>query len=166
MGADFDGLTNVVNLNCTGQANYSNPFVDTAHLKPTLRVPGANALHRYKCSAHQAGSVVSQRITLAIVDGLQATLLRPEARAVVSGCVGAATVTIDFLKNGSSILAGGTPITLNSGAGTTLQLPTLSATSAVQGDVIEANVTATAGGGTLPVGLAVNLTVEEYPNFI
>jgi len=75
--------------------------------------------------------------------------------------VGAATVTVDLKKNGSSILTG--VITLNSSntARVAVAGTLTGSTSLVAGDVLEVVTTATAGGGTIPTGLFVAITVNE-----
>lgn len=75
--------------------------------------------------------------------------------------VGAATVTVDLKKNGSSILT--SVITLDTAnTARVVEAGTLSgSTSLVAGDVLEVVTAATAGGGTLPTGVFAVLTVNE-----
>ncbi len=76
---------------------------------------------------------------------------------------GAATVTVDLWKNGSSILT--SPITLNSSSvvGTLYSPGGYTSTTSAVGDVFEVNVVATAGGGTLPMGVHALLRILEDP---
>lgn len=77
-------------------------------------------------------------------------------------CAGAATVTVDLLKNGTTVLSG--VITLNSGVSAfTYALGTIASANYAAGDVFEVNVTATAGGGTIGQGLTVMLYTNENP---
>jgi hypothetical protein len=106
-----------------------------------------------------ATSAASEQRVLHTVKGSTGTVNEFAAGAVVV-LVAPATCTIDLLKNGSSILtaavalaAGDTPRVVKFG--------TFSSTSVVAGDVLEVKVTATAGGGTLPKGVFVRLTVTE-----
>lgn len=72
----------------------------------------------------------------------------------IAVAVGAATVTIDLKKNGSTVLT--SVITLdNTNTIRIARLATIAAASYVVGDWFEIAVTATAGGGTLPTGLLV-----------
>jgi hypothetical protein len=76
--------------------------------------------------------------------------------------VGAATVTVDLRKNGTTVLTG--VITLDTGnVARVAEVGTLSVTTLVAGDVLEVVLTATAGGGTLPTGVFVSATVHEDP---
>lgn len=75
--------------------------------------------------------------------------------------VGAATVTFDLKKNGTTVLTG--VLTLNSSnTARVAVLASLSGTvTLAAGDVLELVVTATASGGTLPTGIFAELTVKE-----
>lgn len=80
--------------------------------------------------------------------------------------VGAATVTVDVQKmDGTSILASGTPVTLNSsnvaGVPVTATLGLTAVLAQVANGSLKIIVVATAGGGTLPTGVFASLTVEE-----
>lgn len=80
----------------------------------------------------------------------------------IAKAVGAATVTVDLKKNGASVLSA--LVTLDS---TSTSRAAISATIAtagfVVGDEFEIVITATAGGGTLPTGVFVNLLLNEDP---
>ena len=98
------------------------------------------------------------------VYGATGQVLDVRAGSIVAA-IGAATVTVDVKKNGTTILTA--VITLNSSstpraayAGT---LAGAGAPNLVVGDELEIVVTATAGGGTLPTGLFVQLTILEDP---
>ena len=90
-----------------------------------------------------------------------ATGLVIDVRAgTITPCVGAATITIDVKKNGTSILSG--VITLNnSNAARVAAIGTVSGGTLVAGDWLEVVVAATAGGGTLGTGLLVVATIQE-----
>lgn len=132
------------------------------NLADDLEIPANLMIHRHVYEANQAGTVVTARTPLAVIDGITGSVRKVLVRATVTACVGAATVTVDIYKNGSTILTA--IVTLNAAAALTLQAPTISgAGDVVDGDLLEAVVTATAGGGTLPVGLLVQVTVDELP---
>jgi hypothetical protein len=86
------------------------------------------------------------------------------ARASSIGvAAGAATVVIDLKKNGTTILSG--TITLDSGNTLrVLEAGALATPTYAAGDHFEAAITATAGGGTLPTGLLVELILDENPS--
>lgn len=94
-----------------------------------------------------------------VVYGATGTLVSIKAGSVVAN-VGAATVTVDVLKNGTTVLTG--VITLNN-THTAYQLVagTFSATSLVVGDVLEIKLVATAGGGTLAKGVFAEFVIRE-----
>jgi hypothetical protein len=96
------------------------------------------------------------------VHGASATINSFKAGSVTA-CVGAATITVDLKKNGTSVLSA--PITLNSSSTAyVVQSGTVTTTSLVAGDVLEVVVTATAGGGTLGNGVFAVAQVDELAN--
>src|ERR1019366_5923118 len=81
-----------------------------------------------------------------------------------AGCIvapiGAATVTFDLKKNGTTVLSA--VITLNSSSTPyVIQTASISVPAAVQSDVFTIVVTATAGGGTLPTGVFAQARISE-----
>ena len=79
---------------------------------------------------------------------------------VLAAAVGAATVTIDLKKNGTTILAGLLTID-NTLAINTLKFNTPSSLTLATNDVLTLVITAAAGGGTLPTGLFINVRYSE-----
>lgn len=79
---------------------------------------------------------------------------------IVVAAAGAATVTVDLRKNGTTILS--SVITLdNANVAYAEEAGTISSAPYVAGDVFELVVVATAGGGTLPQGLYVDTVFRE-----
>jgi hypothetical protein len=87
-------------------------------------------------------------------------------RCEVTGVVGSGggmSVTVDLKKNGASVLTA----VMTIDATTVLDTPvdgSVSADTFASGDYLELVVTATAGGGTLPQGLFVDLIIDEDPS--
>lgn len=77
-----------------------------------------------------------------------------------AAAVGAATVTVDLKKNGSSILSAPINITSALAAGSVLS-GTVTNNIMADGDVLEVVTVATAGGGTLPNGVFARVDVFE-----
>lgn len=78
----------------------------------------------------------------------------------IAKAVGAATVTLDVKKNGTTILSA--VITLDSANTDRVgEAGTVSVTSFVAGDWFEVVITATAGGGTLPTGVFVQMECDQ-----
>lgn len=103
------------------------------------------------------------RRILHVVRGATATLVEFGVGAVTAA-TGNATATLDLKKNGSSILTA--TITLDNGAAAfeVVNPSGYSSTSLVQGDVLEAQITAVnAGTGALPAGVFAFATVREDP---
>jgi hypothetical protein len=91
--------------------------------------------------------------------GATGAILAIHAGSIVAA-IGAATVTIDLKKNGATVLTG--VVTLNNANTARVAVAgTLATTTLVAGDWLELVITATAGGGTLPTGLFVMVTLNE-----
>lgn len=137
--------------------------VGDVHIAASLGIIQYNKMQQQraiKYAQKYGTAVVSERTGIHIGVG-SGTILNFFAALAVP-CVGAATVTVDLLKNGVSVLSG--IITFNSGvAAFTSVLGTLSGSTYSAADVYEVNVTATAGGGTIGQGLTVMLYTKESP---
>lgn len=99
--------------------------------------------------------------TLHVVRGATGTILAFRAGSI-GPCAGAATITVDLKKNGSSVLTA--VITLNSANTARVAVAgTIASAALVAGDWLEAVITATAGGGTLGTGFFCQVDVQEDP---
>lgn len=98
---------------------------------------------------------------IGIVEGTVGSIIEVRACAITANLSGA-TVAVDIHKNGSTVLSG--TIALND---TQADLAVVDGTSSIssaalaRGDVLEVVLTATAGGGTLALGVAVQVTIDE-----
>jgi hypothetical protein len=114
-------------------------------------------------NANEGATAAAVIVPAHVVYGAAGTIVAFAAGSIAIA-VGAATVVVDLLKNGASILSG--TITLDSG--NTVRVleaaPGFSSTTLVAGDILEAKiVSATAGGGAIPVGAFFRLVVDEDP---
>jgi hypothetical protein len=103
-------------------------------------------------------SVTETRV-IHVVYGTVATVVAFEAGSVTV-CAGAATIDVDLLKNGVSILTAA--ITLDNGNSVrVVEAGTISSPTLADGDVLEVDVTATAGGGTVGKGVFASCIIRE-----
>lgn len=116
--------------------------------------PGHSQVHGSNASA--------ERRVIHVVRGATATINSMRAGCSVAA-TGDSTVSINLYKNGSSILTGGTPITLSiADAAYALDAPGgFTSTALVQGDVLEIVETVSAGTGTLPQGVFSVVELDE-----
>lgn len=111
--------------------------------------------HQFEANYGQSGTAASATIPIGIIYGASGTMLDIRA-ASIAACVGAATVTVDLKKNGTSMLSA--VITLdNANTARVAEAGTLTTTTLANGDFLELVIVATAGGGTLATGLCVNV---------
>lgn len=109
--------------------------------------------------AHGVAAASETRIICPGIRGTTGTVKRVRAALTVA-CIGAATITIVLKKNGATTLH---TMTIDN-ALTNYEPPkveTVVSGSVVKDDVLSLEITATAGGGTLGQGLAVDVDVEE-----
>lgn len=115
----------------------------------------------WKSYAQPNTTATSETTTLHFVNGATGTVIKFQA-GTIGVCSGAATITIDLKKNGSSILSA--VITLdNSATARAAVNASIASAGLVAGDWLEAVVVATAGGGTIGTGLFVSLGLNEDP---
>lgn len=118
--------------------------------------------HRYRPTHKQPNSAATtETVPLFRCYGAAATVVEVACGSIAIAA-GAATVTVDIKKNGSTILTG--VLTLDT-ANTAYvgELAAISSAGLVAGDVLTAVLVATAGGGTLPTGVYVIATIDEDP---
>jgi hypothetical protein len=91
--------------------------------------------------------------------GNTGTIVNFEAGSIAA-CAGAATVTVDLKKNGTTCLSA--VITLDSAnSARVAEAGTLSVTTLADGDVLEVVIDGTAGGGTLATGVFCTAIIRE-----
>lgn len=116
--------------------------------------------HQYAAIFAQArgSAAATERRAVHVARG--AGTLADVRASLTQACAGAATITVQVLKNGTNVLT--STLTLdNTTTAFTNVLGVFSATSYAAGDVWEVSVTATAGGGTLGQGVVVGVFLRE-----
>jgi len=115
--------------------------------------------HKILISQGSAASAADERKPVFVVTGLTGTITSIKAGSVAAN-VGDSTVNVDLLKNGTTALSG--DIVLDSGdAAYDLVAGTISSASLAQDDVLEIDIDATVGTGTLALGVFVQLLITE-----
>jgi len=163
LGNVIDGDVNIIGNLRVGSLTLPSSCVGDTQITASAGPIAYNKLQQQRsCKYAQkyGTAVVSERTGIHIPLGSGSVFSFFAALAVP--CVGAATVVVDLLKNGSSVLS--SPITFNNTVTAfNTVVGTFSSTGYVSGDVYEINITATAGGGTIGQGLTVMLYTNESP---
>lgn len=119
-------------------------------------------LHQYTPRLSQAHgtAAVAERRVVHVARGVGSLL---EVRlGLVVACVGGATVTVDVLRNGTTVLSSAKVLdNTNAAFAVTTAGLASSPTNYSDGDVFEVSVTVAVGGGTLGQGLFVQLVCKE-----
>lgn len=144
-----------------GTTSLSSGAVLNASVAANAGIDADKLEHRFqKVVAQESGttSATEDRV-VHVVHGTTGTVVAFEAGSVTA-CAGAATITVDLHKNGTTILSA--PITLNSSSTAYIvQTATISSASLADGDVLEVVIVATAGGGTLGNGVFASVQLDE-----
>lgn len=114
------------------------------------------------CQVHGSAATTERRV-IKTVRGATAEIVSFRAGVVVA-CIGAATISIRLKKNGTNIDTAALVIDNTNTAFAFESAAGFTSTSLVANDVLEVDVTATAGGGTLGQGLYMELTTRERAN--
>lgn len=130
----------------------------------TANIPARDVNGNYRFGTKQNGTASAETKLCYIAEA--AGTIKAVNIAVVTAAVGDSTVTIDVKKNGTSILSSTKEINNTHAAYTPVEA-TLDSTKVdySDGDCFTIVVTVSAGSGTLPTGLCVQVsTNENYPH--
>ena len=132
--------------------------VTNTSVSATAAIAATKLEHQFALSYTQNGTAASATIPLHVAYGA-GTIVSIKA-ASIAAAVGAATVTVDLKKGGTTCLPG--VITLDSGnTARTSEAGSLTVTTYSADNFLELVIVATAGGGTLPTGLIVTVILRE-----
>ncbi len=115
--------------------------------------------HQISYAQESATDVADEARVLHAVYGTTGSVLAFECGVVVAAA-GAATVDVDLLKNGVSILTAAIEIN-NATVIYTPKAGTIDTAAVVDGDVLEVSIDETIGGGTRPKGVWCSLILTE-----
>ena len=149
------------NVTFLGQANLPDGAVDDQAVEAGAGLDATKLEHDHRAVYEQESdtTAASETRVIHVVKGTTATVKEIKAGCVVAN-IGAATVDVDLLKNGVSILTAA--IQIDSGdAAYALVAGTIDTPTLAVGDVLEIDVTATAGGGTLGKGVFAYVDIHE-----
>jgi hypothetical protein len=136
--------------------------VSNSHVAASADIDATKLEHQHVRSYAQEGSTLAatERRVLHVVRGATGTVVEFLATLRVAA-IGDSTVTVNLLKNGTTILTANISLDSGDAAYSISSAAGYTSTSLVQGDVLEVSITATAGTGTLPKGITAELVVRE-----
>jgi hypothetical protein len=160
LDSDYITLTASQLLRFVGTLRLPSACVSDATVAGDAAIAVAKLLHqRVKTYSQPNTTATTETRCIHIVRGTSGTIKGFTAGTIVA-CSGAATITVDLKKNGSSVLA--SVITLDSAnSARVVEDGSISSASVAVGDWLEVVITAPAGGGTLGTGLGVQLVIDE-----
>lgn len=136
--------------------------VTNAAIVAAAAIDATKSQQQYQPCFGQNGTAVAERKVIHLVQGATATIVSFKCGVRVA-CSGNATITVDLLKNGVSVLSAAEVLDLNDAA-FAITTPVVSTTGGVVTNVYEVNVTVNAGTGTLGQGLFAQMTIREDPS--
>lgn len=136
--------------------------IDDTAVKAAAGIQASKLQHQHEPQYNQVhgSAATTVRQVLHVVKGATGTLEKFRAGVVVA-CIGAATISIQLKKNGSNILSAALVLDNANAAFAIEDAAGLTSTALVAGDVLEVDITAMAGGGTLGQGLFCQAIVRE-----
>lgn len=159
----FEGDVHVAGTLTGNTITLPNLTVTNAMVASAAGLTTGKMRHRmHTMYAQESGTAAADEARpLAVVYGAAGELVSFKAGSVVI-CIGAATVTVDLLKDGVSVLT--SVITLDSAnSAYTPEAGTIDTAAVVAGDVLEVSINETAGGGTVAKGVYCELVYDEDP---
>lgn len=155
-------------LKALGTVSMPDNSISGTALNASVLVPANRLIHRFALVYAQAdgGSVVTATVGIHVAASA-GTVKSIEVGLTGAAAVGAATFTVDLNKSTgggafATMLSGN--ITVDSATAIrTVEAGTVSSGSYTDGDILQLEMVATAGGGTLPQGVVVTVIVEENP---
>lgn len=136
--------------------------VTNAQVAAAAAIAATKLQHQYgkHYSQAQGTAVAADRRIVHVVYGLTAAILSLRVGAAVAA-IGDSTLTVDLLKNGTTILSGTVTLTSSNAAYSLSDPSGFTSTALVVGDVLEVKVTVSAGTGTLAKGVFAQLNLRE-----
>ena len=117
--------------------------------------------HQYsQLYSEDSGSAITDINGKAIHTARADGTIRAFRAGVVVACVGAATIDVDLLKNGTTVLSSALELD-NTNTAYAIEDGTINTAAYSADDVFTITITGTAGGGTLGQGIFVELVVDE-----
>lgn len=137
--------------------------IGDGQVAPAAGIQATKLEHQHRLMyAQQNSTAVAEAKVVYVCYGASGSVVDFRA-GCIAVCTGDATITVDLLKNGTSILA--SALVLNSSdTNRVAKQGTVSSSTLAAGDVLEVAVTVSAGTGTLGTGLFAALTVHENAN--
>lgn len=131
---------------------------------PSAAVQAAKLQHQYEDVYRQVSTVTvaADQQVLHVVRGTTGVILDYKA-GCVTPCTGNATITVDLLLNGSSILTSTISLSSSQAAYATVLAAGFTSNALAATNVLEVKVTTAVGTGVLGKGLFVLLSLREDP---
>lgn len=142
------------------QLDIPSGTVDNAAVSASAAIATTKLNHRHQASYAQPNTTATTETRTLHVCRAAGTIMEFVAGSIAA-CAGAATITLDLKKNGTSVLT--TILTLdNANTARVHEAAVLnsSLTTVAAGDWLEVVITATAGGGTLGTGLFCSVQID------
>lgn len=139
-------------------------IIVNADVSSSAAIETTKLRHRHVAQWQQPNTTATTETRPIHVVRYAGTIMEFVAGTIVA-CIGAATITIDLKKNGTSVLT--TILTLdNANTARVVEAAVLnsSLTAVVASDWLEIVITATAGGGTIGTGLFCEVVIDEDPS--
>lgn len=162
VGLTVEGDARIRGAVIADQINPTTGTVGDNEVKGSDPITGDKLYHRYHMLHTQKHGTATAAERRVVHVAKEAGNIGDVRAGVVVACTGDSTISIAIKKNGTNIL--NAPIVLdNSNTAFSKEQGTFSVDTYVSGDVLEVDVTVSAGTGTLGQGLFVDMWADEIP---
>ena len=143
------------------EALLNSGCVSNAQVATNAAIAASKLEHRHRAvySQESATAAVDGNYVVHVVKGATGTI-QAFACGVVVACVGVATIDVDLLKNGVSILTAAVTID-NGDAAYAIVAGTIDTDTLLVDDVLEVSIDETTGGGTQGKGVFAYVDIDE-----
>lgn len=157
----IDGSVSITGALTPKAFNCPAGAITDAGINSGTQIAAAKVVHQHLRGHAQPNTTATTETRTIHVARYAGTVVDVVAGSIAAN-VGAATVTLDVKKNGTTILTGTTTLD-NANTARVVEAATINPASAayVAGDWFEIVLTATAGGGTLATGVYAQATFNE-----
>lgn len=152
----------------TGTLKAPAASITNANIESAAGIAASKVIHRFPLTYSQAdGSAVADATVTLYVAAAAGTIKSVEVGLGGAAAAGDSTVNVDILKSTgggafASVLDSAITVDVNTTIRTS-EVGTVSSGSYADGDILQVDVDATVGTGTLPQGIVVTVICEEAP---
>lgn len=162
MASTIDGDLHVQGILSSTAANFPANSIKNKQVDANAAIASTKIIQRLRKNWFQGGTVVDDTVGIGIITGALGTIISVQACLTETACIGAATIDVDLLNNGVTVLSA--TFQIDSADAVYAVIPgVISSSALVVDDVLEIDINETTGGGTQGAGILIEIVYDELP---